>query len=242
MGPPRRAQIGLDADRFEILIIREMACNIRIAGAFRMDHRQTAAGRGGEGEIDAACEKFGLPDGIMLRRQVLHGEEAGLRVLTQHARYRIRQPSAGGAEPRGLRGIAIGRDFPHGGHFESRQRALHAETARAGLDEMDVGGNAAGEGCQPDAVARPCKSHPLDGGDDRRRFHGLSRNFARDGSPGPFAREIVIDELAIAASARSSGNARHGRPRRAIPPSARASRHSRRYSSDSNRRSAARHR
>ena len=61
MGTGRRAQIGLDADRLERLVIGERGRNGRVGGAPRMDDCEIAADRGGEIHVHDPGKQLRLP-------------------------------------------------------------------------------------------------------------------------------------------------------------------------------------
>ena len=112
MGAAGRAQIGLDADRLERVVVGERGRNVRVGGALRMDDCEIAPDRGGEIHFHDPSEKLRLPQRMILRREIVHREPAGLRVLAKDARNGARQPVRNRAHPRGLRRVALNRGLP----------------------------------------------------------------------------------------------------------------------------------
>jgi hypothetical protein len=94
------------------------------------------AGRGVRADRPVAQQR--LPDRERLGRQPGHRERAGLAVLGQQRRHRLRDDRAGGAHPLGLVAVALDRRAPVGGHLELRQRALDAQRPALGVDPVDV--------------------------------------------------------------------------------------------------------
>ena len=124
MRPRRCAQVGLDADGFERVVVRERRTELRLGRASRMDEREIAADRRRKTLIDAAGDEFGLPQRKILGRQIVHREHARLRVLAEHLGHGLGQPRVHRAHPRRLGGVALDGRLP-------QRRDLEARGARA---------------------------------------------------------------------------------------------------------------
>ena len=143
--PPCRAQVRLDPDRLERVVMREGGGHARVGGAQRMNVGEVASDAGREFRLGAAGQEPRLPERKVLWRQILHREQAGFRVFAEDLGNRARQPERDRAHPGGLRPVALDRRLPQGRDLKPGQRPLHAEPAPAGLDQGNVGGDAAGQ-------------------------------------------------------------------------------------------------
>ena len=175
MSAAGRAQVGLDADRLERVVVSERGRNVRIGGAARMDDREVASNDGGEIHFHDSGEKLRLPQGMVLRREIVHREPSGLRVLAENAWNGGRQPSRHRAHISRLRRVALNRGLPQGGDLEPRQRAFDAEASTAGLDKRDVRRHPAGQRREAGGFSGFQEAHAAQGlnqiaGLDGRRF------------------------------------------------------------------------
>ena len=128
-----------------------------------MDEGEVAPDCGGEALVDPAREKLGLPQREAFGRQVVHGEQACLGILGQHMRHGVRQPARDRAQITRLSGVALDRRLPQRGDLQPRERPLDAEAPPAGLDEADVGRDAASQRRDADRFARPCEAEAAQG-------------------------------------------------------------------------------
>ena len=140
-----RAQIGLDADRLERVVVRKRSRNVRVGGAARMDDGKIAPDRRGEIHVHDPGEKLRLPQRMVLGREIVHREPARLRILAEDARNGVRQPARDRAHVSRLGRVAFDRRLPQRCDLEPRQRALDAEASPARLDKRDVRRHPAGQ-------------------------------------------------------------------------------------------------
>ena len=158
-----RAQIGLDADRLESPVMGEGCPRPGLGRAPRMDEGEVAPDRGGEIPVDPAREKLGLPQREAFGRQVVHGEQAGVGILGEHMRDGVRQPARDRAQIGRLRRVALDRRLPQRRDLEPRERPLDAEAPAAGLDEADVGRDAAGQRRDAESFSGPHEAEAAQG-------------------------------------------------------------------------------
>ena len=138
----RSPQIGIDPDALEGLVMDEGGADRRFAGARRMDLGETQADQRRKTEVDPAGQQVGLPDRMILGRQIGHGEEAGLRILGQDLGHAAGQPTPDMAQPGRLGRVAGHGRLPDGHDLQPRQGPLDAQAPAGRLDEMDVGRHA----------------------------------------------------------------------------------------------------
>src|SRR5271157_1474750 len=72
-----RAQVGIDPEGFERVVVRECGRRVWVGGASRVNEREIAPDRGGEFRLDAPREKLRLPERKVFRRKIVHHEETG---------------------------------------------------------------------------------------------------------------------------------------------------------------------
>ena len=106
---------------------------------------------------------------MVLGREIVHREQACLRVLAKDARHGARQPAGDGAHPGRLRRVAFDRRFPQGRDLEPRQSALDAEAPLLGLDDMDVGRDAAAQRREANVLSSFQQAHAAEGLDEIAR-------------------------------------------------------------------------
>jgi hypothetical protein len=133
-----RAQVGLDSDRLERVVIGERSWNVWVGRAPGMDDCDIAPDRRGEIHFHNPGQKLGLPQQMVLGREIVHREPAGLRVLAKDSRNGVRRPARHSAHVSRLGRVAFDRRFPQSCNLESRQRAFDAEASPACFDKRDV--------------------------------------------------------------------------------------------------------
>ncbi len=81
------AQVRPDAQRIEVLIGGETGRGVRVGRAGGMQPADEVSDLACDLRVDVAGEELRLPDRVSLRGQILHCEQAGVRVMGKHPRH-----------------------------------------------------------------------------------------------------------------------------------------------------------
>ena len=111
-----------------------------------VDAAQRLGDGGGDRGIGAAGQQFGLPQRVILGRQVFAQRDAVRPVLADHFGRGARDDGVGAAQPGHFVLVALERRLPVGGHLELTEGPLGTVLPTIGeANTHNIGGNAAGQ-------------------------------------------------------------------------------------------------
>ena len=139
MRPSGGKQIGIDPQRVEILVGRELPGELGHSGGCRMDPAQQGTDRRAVSGIDTPSEQLFLPQPVPCRIKPSHCEQAAHRIVRHWLGRMIRRNPQDEVHIGPFKRVPVGRRIPPRGNFERCEGAFDAELAVTDINPPDIG-------------------------------------------------------------------------------------------------------